>query len=107
MPKKQQERRQTARIQILLIGEATYQTSDDGTCTAQVVARDVSEQGAYLIAKTRPEVGARVELDLRCDAGLKQMKISLKAVGTVTRVDVPPESPGGFAIEFQSFSDLE
>ncbi len=107
MPKKQQERRQTARIQILLIGEASYQTSDDGPYTVQVVARDVSEQGAYLIATTRPELGDRVELNLRCDAGLKQMKISLNAVGTVTRVDNPPETTGGFAVEFQSFSDLE
>ena len=106
MPKKRRERRQSARIQVPLVGKATYETRDDGPKTIQVVARNISEDGAYLVASSCPAVGDRAEISLRCDSGLKQLKISMDAVGKVTRVDEPGEKQGGFAVEFRVFSDL-
>ena len=106
MPRKRKERRQSARIQVPLVGTATYQTSDDGPKTIQVVAQNISEDGAYLVASSCPAVGDRTEISLRCDSGLKQLKISMEGVGKVTRVDEPGEQPGGFAVEFRMFSDL-
>ena len=106
MPKKEKERRQTARIHVLLVGEATYQPRGEEPRSVRVTAQNVSETGAYLAAKTCPAVGDRTEISLRCDSGLQRLKISLEAVGTVTRVDEPGKKQGGFSVEFHTFSDL-
>jgi len=74
-------------MQVPLIGTATYESRDKESQTIPVIAENISEEGAYLTAKHCPDVGDRTEISLRCDAGLKQLKSSLEAVGTVTRVD--------------------
>ncbi len=106
VPKNKKEQRKTTRVQIPLAGKATYETKDEGPKTVQVMARNISEEGAYLVATTCPAVGDKTKISLRCDSGLKQLKISLDAVGTVTRVDEPDGKQGGFAVEFKVFSDL-
>ena len=93
-------------MQVPLIGTATYESRDKESQTIPVIAENISEEGAYLTAKHCPDVGDRTEISLRCDAGLKQLKISLEAVGTVTRVDEPDQKQNGFAVEFQQFSEL-
>jgi hypothetical protein len=109
MPKKEKEkeRRKVARVQVPMVGRVTYETKDEGSRTVQVVAQDISEEGAYLVASNCPAVGDRTKISLRCDSGFKQMKISLEAVGTVTRVDESDGKQNGFAVEFQVFSDVQ
>ena len=71
----------------------------------EVVANDVSEDGAYLWARVaprgRPHIGDKVIIDLRCFSELNHLEISMKAVGTVERADPLTKGRYGFAVKFE------
>ena len=80
-----------------------FNTGGEGRKTISVVAKDVSVDGAYLWAdapRACPRVGDKMEINLRSDSEFEEFQLSVEAVGTVVRVDLPKETDHGFAIKF-------
>ena len=97
------EKRAATRIEVPLVGIITFDAEGEGPKTIEVVAKDVSVNGAYLWAgapRAYPSVGDKIGINLRCASELEQFQLSVEAVGTVVRVDPPQESEHGFAVKF-------
>ena len=90
------ERRTTARVEVPLVGTITVEGEDP----IKVYARDISQDGAYLLETTSPRIGDKGRIDLKSSSEL-QFDFSLKAVGTVSRVDPPEDGKYGFAVTFE------
>ncbi len=103
------ERRAATRIEVPLAGTVTFEAEGEGPKTIEVVAKDVSFAGAYLWAgapKVFPRVGDKISINLRGPSELVEFQFSVKAVGTVVRVDQPQEGEHGFAVKFKRLPDL-
>jgi len=90
----EERKRRPPRIHMPFSGTATVEGK-----TIEVLARDISETGAFLWASTVPEIGDRVKLQLQSASGAS---FSLKAdgVGTVVRVGESSAGLRGFAVHF-------
>ena len=96
-------KRAATRIDIPLVGIVTFDAEGEGPKTLEVVAKDFSLAGAYLWAngpKVCPRVGDKIRINLRSDSEFEEFQLSVEAVGTVVRVDLPKETDHGFAIKF-------
>ena len=104
----EKEKRTSTRLEVPFAGIMTYQATGEGLKVIEVVAKEASEDGAYLWADDPPvcpEVGDVIGLNLRCTSERKRMRISLEATGTVVRVDEPENKRQGLAVEFATISD--
>ena len=104
----EKEKRTSTRLEVPFAGIMTYQATGEGLKVIEVVAKEASEDGAYLWADDPPvcpEVGDAIGLNLRCTSERKRMRISLEATGTVVRVDEPENKRQGLAVEFATISD--
>ncbi|MDA2926142.1 PilZ domain-containing protein [Acidobacteria bacterium AH-259-G07] len=101
-----EEKRAVTRIAAELTGIATLETEEQAPQTMGVTARDISEDGAYLWAKTCPRIGDTVKLYLQCSSELRRLNITLEADGTVVRVNQSSKSKCGFAIKFAKKSPI-
>jgi hypothetical protein len=102
-------KRAATRIEVPLIGIITFYAEGEGPKTIEVVAKDISLAGAYLwVSAPRPcpRVGDKIEVNLRSDSELEEFQLSVEAVGTVVRVDLPQEGDHGFAIKFAKVPDF-
>ncbi|MDA2933924.1 PilZ domain-containing protein [Acidobacteria bacterium AH-259-D05] len=102
---KEKEKRSATRVQVPLVGVMTFEAEKEGPKRVEVVAKDVSEEGAYLWAGACPRVGEKITINLHCSSELKQLFISLEAVGTVLRVDELENRRYGFAVKFEGIPD--
>ena len=99
----EENRREATRIEVPLVGIITFDAEGEGPRTIEVVAKDIGLAGAYLWAdapKVCPRVGDKIEINLRSDSEFEEFQLSVEAVGTVVRVDLPQKSDHGFAIKF-------
>jgi hypothetical protein len=102
-------KRAATRIEVPLVGIITFDAEGEGPRTIEVVAKDISLAGAYLWAgapRTCPRVGDKIEINLRSDSEFEEFQLSVEAVGTVVRVDLPQKSDHGFAIKFAKMPDF-
>jgi hypothetical protein len=103
----EKEKRTATRLEVPFAGIMTFQTRGEGLKVIEVVAKEASEDGAYLWTDDPPvcpDVGDEIGLNLRCTSERKKMKISLEATGTVVRVDEPENKQQGLAVEFEEIS---
>ncbi len=101
---KRKEKRVATRVQVPLAGIVTFQAEGKGLQTLQVVAKDVSEDGTYLWVDTPkifPRVGDKIGINLSCSSDLKRVKLSMEAVGIITRVNRPKKAQPGFGVKFE------
>ena len=99
----EENRREATRIEVPLVGIITFDAEGEGPRTIEVVAKDIGLAGAYLWAdgpKVCPRVGDKIRINLRSDSEFEEFQLSVEAVGTVVRVDLPQKSDHGFAIKF-------
>lgn len=104
----EQEKRTATRLEVPFSGIMTFQAKGEGLKVIEVVAKESSEDGAYLwsdVPPVCPEVGDAIGLNLRCTSERKKLRISMEATGTVVRVDEPEKGRQGFAVEFDTISD--
>ncbi len=104
----EQEKRTATRLEVPFAGIMTFEAKGQGLKVIEVVAKEASEDGAYLWADDPPvcpEVGDAIGLNLRCTSEHKKMRISLEATGTVVRVDEPEKKKQGLSVEFDAISD--
>jgi hypothetical protein len=104
----QKEKRAATRLDVPFSGIMTFESKGEGLKVIEVVAKEASEEGAYLLADAPsvcPEVGDKVGLNLRCASERRRLRISLEATGTVVRVDEPEKDSRGLAIKFEAISD--
>ncbi len=102
-------KRAATRIDVPLVGIITFDAEGEGPRTIEVVAKDIGLAGAYLWAdapKVCPRVGDKIEINLRSDSEFEEFQLSVEAVGTVVRVDLPKETDHGFAIKFAKMPDF-
>ena len=102
-------KRAATRIDVPLVGIITFDAEGEGPRTIEVVAKDISLAGAYLWAdapRACPRVGDKIEINLRSDSEFEEFQLSVEAVGTVVRVDLPQKSDHGFAIKFAKMPDF-
>ena len=101
------EKRAATRVQVPLVGVVTFDAEGEEPRTIEVAAKDVSVAGAYLWADApRARIGDKIRINLRCESELEQFQLSVKAVGTVVRVDQPQEGGYGFAVKFKRMPDF-
>ncbi len=104
----EKEKRTATRLEVPFAGIMTFEAKGQGLKVIEVVAKEASEEGAYLWADAPsvcPEVGDKIGLNLRCASERRRLRISLEATGTVVRVDEPENEKQGFAVEFEAISD--
>ncbi len=104
----EKEKRTATRLEVPFAGIMTFETKVEGLKVIEVVAKEASEDGAYLWADAPPvcpDVGDKIGLNLRCTSERKRMRISLEATGTVLRVDKPENERQGLAVEFEAIPD--
>ena len=104
----EKERRTATRLEVPFTGIMTFQAKGEGLKVVEVLAKESSEDGAYLWADDPPvcpAVGDEIGLNLRCTSERKSLRISLEATGTVVRVDEPEDTKLGIAVEFETISD--
>ena len=102
------EKRAATRIEVPLVGIIAFDAKGEGPKTIEVVAKDISVDGAYLWAgspRAYPRAGDKIGINLHCTSDFKQLKISLEADGTVVRVDKPQKERHGFAVKFNKVLD--
>ncbi len=100
----EQEKRTATRLEVPFSGIMTFETKGEGLKVIEVVAKEASEDGAYLWADDPPvcpEVGDAIGLNLRCTSEHRKLRISLEATGTVVRVDTPENEKQGLAVKFE------
>ncbi len=104
----EKEKRAATRLDVPFTGIMTFEANGEGLKVIEVVAKEASEEGAYLWANAPPvcpEVGDEIGLNLRCTSERKKMRISLEATGTVVRVEEPENERQGLAVKFESIPD--
>ncbi|MCH6568646.1 MAG: PilZ domain-containing protein [Acidobacteria bacterium] len=104
----EKEKRAATRLDVPFAGIMTFETKGEGLKVIEVVAKEASEEGAYLWADAPsvcPEVGDKIGLNLRCTSDRRRLRISLEATGTVVRVDEPENDSQGLAVKFEAISD--
>ena len=104
----EEEKRTATWLEVPFAGIMTFEAKGQGLKVIEVVAKEASEDGAYLWADALPvcpDVGDKIGLNLRCTSEGKRMKISLEATGTVVRVDKPENERQGLAVSFETISD--
>lgn len=104
----EKEKRTATRLEVPFSGIMTFDSKGEGLKVVEVVAKESSEDGAYLWADAPPvcpEVGDAIGLNLRCTSERKKLRISMEATGTVVRVDEPEDGRHGFAVEFETIAD--
>ncbi len=104
----EKEKRTATRLEVPFSGIMTFEAKGEGLKVIEVVAKEASEEGAYLWADAPsvcPEVGDKIGLNLRCTSERRKLRISLEATGTVVRVDEPENNSQGLAVNFEAFSD--
>ena len=104
----EKEKRAATRIDVPFVGIMTFQAKGEGLKVIEVVAKEASEEGAYLWADAPsvcPEVGDKIGLNLHCTSERKKLRISLEATGTVVRVDKSENERQGLAVKFEATSD--
>ena len=104
----EKENRTATRLEVPFAGIMTFETKGQGLKVMEVVAKEASEDGAYLWADAPPvcpDVGDKIGLNLRCTSERKKLRISLEATGTVVRVDEPENKRQGLAVEFEATSN--
>ena len=104
----EKERRTATRLEVPFSGIMTFQAKGEGLKVIEVMAKEASEQGAYLWVDDPPvcpQVGDAIGLNLRCIAEGRSVRISLEGTGTVVRVDEPEKKRQGLAVEFETISD--
>ncbi len=104
----EKEKRTATRLEVPFSGIMTFETKGEGLKVIEVVAKEASEEGAYLWADAPsvcPEVGDKIGLNLRCTSERRKLRISLEATGTVLRVDEPENNSQGLAVKFEAISD--
>ena len=104
----EKEKRAATRLDVPFAGIMTFKAKDEGLKVIEVVAKEASEEGAYLWMDTPtvcPEVGDKIGLNLLCISERKRLRISLEATGTVVRVDQPENERQGLAVEFEATPD--
>ncbi len=104
----EKEKRTATRLEVPFSGIMTFESKGEGLKVIEVVAKEASEEGAYLWADTPsvcPEVGDKIGLNLLCTSDRKKLRISLEATGTVVRVDEPEKESQGLAVKFEAISD--
>ncbi len=103
----EKNRREATRVQVPLVGTVTLDAEGEGLRTIEVAAKDVSLAGAYLWADAPiARIGDKIRINLSCASELEQFQLSVKAVGTVVRVDQPQEGGYGFAVKFKRMPDF-
>ncbi len=104
----EKEKRTATRLEVPFAGIMTFEAKGEGLKVLEVVAKEASEDGAYLWADAPPvcpEVGDKIGLNLLCTSERRKLRISLEATGTVVRVDDPEKESQGFAVEFETISN--
>ncbi len=104
----EKEKRTATRLEVPFVGIMTFKSKGEGLKVIEVVAKEASEEGAYLWADAPPvcpEVGDNIGLNLLCTSERRKLRISLEATGTVVRVDEPENESQGLAVEFEAISD--
>ena len=104
----EKEKRTATRLEVPFAGIMTFEAKGEGLKVIEVVAKEASEDGAYLWADAPPvcpEVGDKIGLNLLCTSERRKLRISLEATGTVVRVDDPENKSQGFAVEFETISN--
>ncbi len=104
----EKEKRTATRLEVPFAGIMTFDVQGEGLKVIEVVAKEASEEGAYLWADAPsvcPEVGDKVGLNLRCASERRRLRISLEATGTVVRVDESDKESQGLAVKFEAISD--
>ncbi len=104
----EKEKRTATRLEVPFAGIMTFEAKGQGLKVIEVVAKEASEDGAYLWADSLPvcpDVGDKIGLNLRCTSERRRLRISLEATGTVVRVDEPENDSQGLAVKFEAISD--
>ncbi len=104
----EKEKRIATRLEVPFAGIMTFEAPGEGLKVLEVVAKEASEDGAYLwadVSPVCPEVGDKIGLNLRCTSERRKLRISFEATGTVVRVDEPENKRQGLAVEFEAISD--
>ncbi len=104
----EKEKRTATRLEVPFAGIMTFEAKGEGLKVIEVVAKEASEDGAYLWADAPPvcpEVGDKIGLNLLCTSERRKLRISLEATGTVVRVDDPENESQGLAVEFETISN--
>ena len=104
----EKEQRTATRLEVPFAGIMTFEAKGEGLKVIEVVAKEASEDGAYLWADAPPvcpEVGDKIGLNLLCTSERRKLRISLEATGTVVRVDDPENESQGLAVEFETISN--
>ena len=94
------EQRRATRITLHLPGTATIESKGQEPRTIEVLAKEISDNGAYLWTDTLPQIGDSVTLNLRCTSD-SQLNATFEAVATVIRVDDSPEGECGFGVRIE------
>ena len=103
----EKEKRTATRLEVPFAGIMTFEAKGEGLKVIEVVAKEASEDGAYLWADAPPvcpEVGDKIGLNLLCTSERRKLRISLEATGTVVRVDEPEQESQGLAVKFEEIS---
>jgi len=104
----EKEKRIATRLEVPFAGIMTFEAKGQGLKVIEVVAKEASEEGAYLWTEAPPvcpEVGDEIGLNLRCTSEHRKLRISLEATGTVVRVDTPEKEKQGLAVKFEVIPD--
>ncbi len=104
----EEEKRTATRLEVPFAGIMTFEAKGQGLKVIEVVAKEASEEGAYLwtdVPPVCPEVGDEIGLNLRCTSEHRKLRISLEATGTVVRVDTPEKEKQGLAVKFEVIPD--
>jgi hypothetical protein len=102
------EKRTTTRVLVSLVGVVTFDAGREGPKMIEVMASDVSADGAYLWLvdpRSCPRVGAKIGMKLRCVSELERFQLSVNATGIVVRIDQPRKTKHGFAVQFEQLAD--
>ncbi len=104
----EKEKRTATRLEVPFSGIMTFEAKGQGLKVIEVVAKEASEEGAYLWTDAPPvcpEVGDEIGLNLRCTSEHRKLRISMEATGTVVRVDTPENERQGLAVKFEKIPD--
>ncbi len=76
----EKEKRVATRLEVPFTGIMTFEAKGQGLKVIEVVAKEASEEGAYLWTDAPPvcpEVGDEIGLNLRCTSEHRKLRISM------------------------------
>ena len=99
-----EEKRKSRRFQVKVVGGTVIVGSANGHKeTRSVVVKDISPDGAYLVADAAPKPGCSVQVSLDWPVDGGWSTAVLQGHGTVVRIDKLSEAQYGIGLYFQQF----